>query len=209
MRKWRMGAALAGALLQVSCVDSDHAAVQIPAKVRDMMKREIPADAQIHVQTVGRIEITKETEVCDLGRASNDREHVFGIDSGKLFGALGQDASNIAGSDRQTRADSPRCQREHSVFIRGVRSSNRQGEPYELTLAVWQGSRPEAVWIGKVERPDGVRPDQAGKQPFRDGIPPPSWIQKSQDRRYQVEKSEAEDVEDLSTQFVNSLVKGK
>jgi hypothetical protein len=205
MMQWRRIMGSGAVLLAVMALSGcGGVGADVPDAVKTMMAAEFPADGQIHVQSRGKIVIKPETPVCRHWKKDGD----FGVGSAKLFLALRQADAGPDGSERQLDAAEAGCRQSKSVVTFGRRFNNRNGEPYKLVLAVWQGdpAKGGAVWVGRVERAVGIRPEQMRKQPFRDGIPPPSWVRNSQDRRYQIEKSQELDVKDLSLAFLQSLI---
>ena len=182
----------------------------VPDTVQKMMDAEIPADGKIHVQRLRQIIIKPVTDVCDMWLAAPEsaRYRYFGINSDDLFRPLGQ-SSTGDGGDRQISAKAKVCADPTSVVIYGLKTSNRDGAPYKLVLAVWQGDqeRGGAAWVGGIERSDGVRPDSRELLPFRDGLPSPSWAREKEDREYRIGVSVERDVHDLSEAFTHDVIK--
>jgi hypothetical protein len=122
----------------------------VPTHIQKAMAADFPADGKIHVQRVGTIEIKSDTPICSY-------KGEIGLVTGDLFSALGQSWSDKNGSARTQHADRDECKvRVDSVFIYGNKTNNRNGTPYQLVIAIWQG---DAVWVGGIERLDGLRPD--------------------------------------------------
>jgi hypothetical protein len=169
----------------------------IPVQVQSIIDASVPLDGRVYISSKNRILISPTTVVCSVPAD-------FGVSSALLFGALGQSPSNRSGSDRQYQSDDPQCKKQGSVMILGKQLLNRKGSQYKLILAVWQY---DALWVGAIERSDGIRNDQRKNQPFRDGLPPPAFIKRSQDKRFQISESIKLDGYDLSTNFINSLTR--
>lgn len=207
------GVALAGASVTglVACGDegvSDQAAneasVEVPAFVQELIDADFPADGEIHEQSVGEIMILPDTSVC----YSPDG---FAVDSSKLFGALGQKKNVLSGSRLRPALDGQCSFGGDTVLMKGFRSDNREGTPYRLTLAVWQGN---AAWIGSVERQVGklhprYQPHDYSEEPeFLDTKPraPPSMDERLE---FAVSSSIHLDASDLSGRFIENISKGK
>ena len=154
----RMGPLLGLALLAGALCGCGGASdiPDIPDVVETMMAAKFPADGQIHVQSQGKIAIKPETAFCTFPDS-------FGIDSDamiKLFRMLKQPTTHPSGSGRwglpvDKYSD---CKLADAVLVAGSQLQNRQGKPYKLVLAVWQGDpgKGGAVWVGGVEREAGM-----------------------------------------------------
>lgn len=132
------------------------AAVEVPDEIKKIAAMPFPADGTIHViASKGRIEIKPDTPVCYMPDG-------FFIESSKLFRALGQPFSTQEG-DRIQPAAKGQCRfTDNVVLFRGKYSENRNGAPYKLVLAVWQGNMStdrSAYWIAGIERLNGLRPE--------------------------------------------------
>jgi hypothetical protein len=163
---------LAAAMLALSGCDgpapyppTTPALVTVPDTVQAMMAEDFPADGEIHTKSLGRITIEPDTPVCEIWKAlpEDRRANHFGVNSSDLFPPLGQPTNRDGGSDRQVAANVVKCPASNSVVIHGLKLSNRNGKPYKLMLAVWQSDPAEggAVWVGGVERIDGIHPQIA------------------------------------------------
>ncbi len=152
MTSMRLMALVAAALALAGCGGGGapvSAGVEVPAAVQAMMAAEFPADGEIHVQSRGKIVIEPETPTCYF-------ENGFIVEPQSLFDALGQVKSLSTGASRlQPATRDSQCEfQADTVLIWGRESANRNGEPYKLVLAVWQGdpAKDGAVWVGGVER---------------------------------------------------------
>jgi hypothetical protein len=170
-----------------SQVDNATVAKAAPEFVQQAMFAPISADGVIHVQRRGRFEIKPETEFCTYfpGIAMNFEElekmlksigQVTSYKGGqRINGAFGKEVS----SDCRPNATHP------AVYTMIVQTTNRNGAPYKLIFAAWQG---RAMWVGGLERPDGKPPAVEFEHPFRDGLPPfterARKAQEEEDKRY-------------------------
>jgi hypothetical protein len=167
--------------------------VPIPAAVQKMINVPFAADGNIHSQARGVFVVKPDTMFCRLPKTfplnSDDLE--------QLFRKLGQDqsiGSYFRGNGKVDR--DPQCTRS-SIFLSGTSSKNRDGTPYKIVLAVWQGdvAKGGAVWVGVVERLSGFRTDvavEAGDESC-DGRPHLCYSQRL-------------DVEDISKKFIEHLI---
>lgn len=159
--KWR-GVMCAMALSLAACSGDGHsepqsADVEVPDAVRDMMATDFPADGKIHAQNRGTFNVQPTTYFCtfDPGFGVNGLQAALEEigQSGYLDG--GPRTNGIFG-ERVSRQCAPGAS-GNPIFIRGFDLPNREGEPYKLVLAVWQGNptRGGAVWVGGIERGSG------------------------------------------------------
>ena len=170
---------------------------EIPAEIEHMMATEFPADGQVHVQSKGRFVVKPDTPVCYFPDG-------FSFEGRTLFTALGQPSSNQRGSGRQQPATAERCEFNFTTLLsKGVNLPNRQGRPYKLVLAVWQGDVAEgkgAYWVGGVERIAGQwHPEPQIFHP----IEPPSNYRPDESKV--ISGSISSDISDLSNQFTASF----
>lgn len=177
--------------------------VQVPDFVQHMMDADFPADGQVHAQARGRFRIDPTTAFCTFRPG-------YGLETELLNATLRRMGQNTPheGVYREYQANVSReCVPGRSVFIRAVPTSNRQGGPYKLVLAVWQG---DAAWTGAIERLNGVRPEFESARPFRDGMPPLTpWARQGrerEDRNHRAELSIRRDMVDLSQAVLNRIV---
>jgi len=176
----------------------------VPDVVQNMMDTEIPADRQIHIQNLGKVLIRQQTPTCYFSGG-------LLIDQVRFFIALGQGYSLNGAARLQPYDIEGRCSvQSDTVFFQGVEFPNRQGVPYRLVLAVWQGDPAHGggAWVGSIERADGVRDDRRGWRPFRDGITlKPSWMIRRENRAYAIGESITADLEDLGKAFARDARK--
>jgi hypothetical protein len=134
----------------------------VPDFVQKLINAPFAADGQVHVQSRGRLVMGDETAVCYFPDG-------FSINSGLFFPAFGQ-SPDAPWGDRKQPAVQGRCDfTKDMVLIKGTQTLNRNGKPYKLALAVWQGdvdSGKGAYWVGGVERLEGKRPDILIRSPF-------------------------------------------
>lgn len=142
--------AVAASVLQ-GCDDRQANRVQVPEFVQRMIDVDFPADGRVHARVRGRFRIEPTTAFCTFRPG-------YGLDTELLNATLRQMGQNTAheGVYRMHQANVSReCIPGRSVFIRAVPTANRQGRPYRVVLAVWQG---DAACVGAIERSDGRRP---------------------------------------------------
>jgi hypothetical protein len=138
--------------------------MEIPVIVRDMIAADFPADGQMHVQKKGNFRISGETMVC---RAPREIDLTLEVAAPRLLGpglskAGAAVSSGLGGELGEDMGDGIVCdQRETNVITTWVLSTNSDGTPYRIIAAVWQGdpSGGGAVWIGGIERSEGLIPD--------------------------------------------------
>ena len=139
------------ALVLQGCGDRKVNRAQVPEFVQRMMDADFPPDGHGHVRVRGRFRIDPTTAFCTFRPG-------YGLDTEQLNAALRRMGQNpiYEGAYRTHQANISReCIPGRSVFIRAVPTANRQGGPYKLIVAVWQG---DAAWTGAIERLNGVRP---------------------------------------------------
>jgi hypothetical protein len=181
----------------------------VPVRVQKMLDKNFPADGLIHVQRVGTFEVNPTTLFCRDASG-------FMLDNDSLYSALRKINQPIYFKNGYPRNNGKigvdeGCLLEGQVFVQGKQLKNRNNKPYKLMLAVWQEpsnalAARGAAWVGVIERPDGERPDQAGKMPFNDGIPPPQWVRKSQEEQYRTSLSVTIDIQDMTNTFLNNIL---
>ena len=206
-----MGPMLGLALLAVALHGCGRASdiPDIPDVVETMLAVEFPADGQIHMQSRGKFEIGPETTFCTFPDS-------FGIDSDamiNLFRVLKQPTTRPSGSGRWGLAVDKYsdCKLADSVLVAGSQLQNRQGKPYKVALAVWQGNpaRGGAAWVGGVERLGSSRPDILIRSPFdvpgRD--PPASEVKRFE--RYALSRYVDEDARLLSERVTTMIAEEK
>lgn len=122
----------------------------VPAAIEQLMATEFPADGQIHViRAVGRFDIRPETVFC----SGRDGFVLDGSAVSELLRRLGQQ-DHLNGSNRSSGItnETPFCRSGNPILVKGRQSNNRDGQPYKLVLAVWQG---DTRWVAGVERVEG------------------------------------------------------
>lgn len=153
--------AAAGALILMGCKpsgDVPSVTPTVPDIVQHMMAVEFPADGQVHVHSSGKFHVEAATAFCTFPGS-------FGISSdawNDLFVRLDQPTTAPEGHGR---ANGPvegcdGSMPKSTIKDMGVQLSNREGEPYKLALAVWQGDPAAggAYWVGGVERLGRLNP---------------------------------------------------
>ncbi len=135
-----------------------------------VLAQPFPADGRIHFEYRGRFVLTPATIICtwrpgpglypDVTSAA-----VRAVSPGDVLDR----AQGVVG---ETRAQTtPGCDPARPggdrIFVHG---GERVGDPgYRIWVAIWQG---DALWVGGIERPDGLRPDaeaRPGDIPVNDG----------------------------------------
>jgi hypothetical protein len=137
---------------------------------RDWLARPMPADGRIYVQHRGQFVLTPKTIICtyhtgpgfdyDVSRAAlgavDPRDHVR-----RAQARFGEEPK-----DTYSECD-PSIPNRDRIFVRGGERVDDPG--YRIWIAVWQGG---AVWVGRIERPSGLRPDAEARPsaiPVNDG----------------------------------------
>lgn len=138
---------------------------------RDWLARPMPADGKMHAVHRGQIVLTPKTIICT-------HRGDPGFDVGVSRAALGavdprDDQSRAQARFGETREDTrPECDpsipNPDRIFVRG---EEVVADPYyRIWIAAMQG---DALWIGRIERPDGLRPDakvHPEDVPINDGL---------------------------------------
>jgi hypothetical protein len=128
----------------------------LPVAVQTMVDAPFAADGEIHLQARGVFVVKADTMFC---RDPNG----FGVDTDQLkqlFRRLEQPESLQGGSFFRGNCQMSRDAKyatPNPIFVSGSQTPNRNGTPYKLVLAVWQGdvAKGGAVWVGAVERLEG------------------------------------------------------
>jgi hypothetical protein len=93
-----------------------------------------------------------------------------------------------------------------SVFVHGEEALGRNGKPYKITIAVWQG---DTAWVAVVERPYGKRPDVSTVNVGEtDG---PSMLGPSRSEiqdKARADSSKFNDVSDITAEFIKFIARG-
>lgn len=176
----------------------------VPAAIETLMQAEFPADGAIHVRAKGQFLTRPGMAICTYQKNGGVYKMLLGEELLRI--SNGRDSANgkmLENAEECHKVPNP-------IFRISSQTANRNGEPYRLVLAVWQGdvAHGGAYWVGGVERLGGVRAEMKGQRAFRDGIPPPASIGKAQDLKYQQDESVQLDMSDMSKAFVK-FVSGK
>ena len=190
-RKYMLRGVCAMALMLGGCSDGENGAPEVPAAIQEMMAADFPADGEIHVQSRGTFEIRPETKVC---RAQRDVVSDFKDAAPSLLGpGLGEAgaaaSSGLSGRLGEAMSDGTVCSPDRiNVINTWGLSLNRDGTPYRLVAAVWQGDPADggAIWVGGLER-RGDLPD----------LPPP--VDDMPSGEITVSQQEIEDAEFVAT----------
>jgi hypothetical protein len=190
-------------VLLAGCSNDAPSASSVPAVpplIETMMAKDFPADGQIYVESRGAFVVNNDTMFC---------RHLNGLmvqpeAANKLFKKLGQPATLKGGYPRvngKVGVDRE-CDLPDQMFVKGEQTTNRQGKPYKLVLAVWQGdpSKGGAYWVGGVERLEGEHlPNPDILHPIE---PPANY---KPDKRQLISGSISADISDLSEKFVTDV----
>lgn len=157
--------------------------LSLPEDLQRAMDAPIPADGQIHVRRRGRFQISANTLFC-----AERNTFAVGVDTRPLSTR----EKCVVTTDHE---DVP----PQTVFMTGRQLPNREGRPYKLMLATWQGGAADgAYWIGSVERgPDRLH--ERGRALIGD-IENPRAEPPIEAR---IRESIAGDSEDLSNAFIS------
>lgn len=137
---------------------------------RDWLARPMPADGRIYVQHRGQFVLTPKTIICTDRVGPGLYPDVVGeaVRAVDPHDALNRAQGTVGENAAQTTSGcDPGIPHDDRIFVRG---GERVDDPcYRIWIAVWQG---DAVWVGRIERPDGLRPDaevRPGAIPVNDG----------------------------------------
>jgi hypothetical protein len=200
--------ALALAVLALAACRPGPEANAYDRYARDWLARPLPADGRMHIQHRGQFVLTPKTIIC------TDRvgpglytdvvaEAVRAVDPRDVLdraqGMVGENAAQT------TPGCDPDIPHDDRIFVRGGERVDDPG--YRIWIAVWQG---DAVWVGRIERPDGLRPDaevRPGAIPVNDG--PCIWCVTREElaKRARREDSRRLDRYSLSRYFFTRFVK--
>ena len=184
-----LGCALAGALLQ-GCDRRPVDADLIPAAVQQAMNADFPADGRIHVRSRGRLQLISNTVVCRVAATVDP-----GLNSARpVFPGLG--IRGIRNFNLNENLKGVRCTNDgRNVVSYWQLVKNRDGNPYRLIHAIWQGDPANGgiMWVGAVERPNGKRPDVHDNPPFFG-------------REFWERRSIELDVNDISSRLVSEFI---
>lgn len=167
-------AVVASMLELAACSNDDNSRrknmTEVPSAVQNVIAGEFPTDGKIHVRKQGVFKIEPATLFCEMDVVVDPEIEEVGITGIGIEGTtlsvalegLGQ-RTYLDGTSRQRSVRSGQCSDNGlNVVYRGYVQLNREGNPYKLVLAVWQGDPAiaPAIWVGGVERLDGqARPD--------------------------------------------------
>lgn len=137
---------------------------------RGWLAEPLPADGRMYIRHRGQFVLTPTTRLCtERAGAGLDpdvaREALRAVDPRDVLeraqGTVGENgAQTTPGCD-------PAVPNSDRIFVRG--GERIDGPGYRIWIAIWQG---DAVWVGRIERPDGLRPDaevRPGAVPVNDG----------------------------------------
>ena len=178
-----------------------------PPSAREMLATFFPADGILHIQRKGRFTITKHTNVCVYRPG-------FSLDPEIMRQAVtSRGGMNVQDIQNQTnrnfgRDTIPECEglsSKQAIFSRTLQENSRYGGPYKVALIAWQDA---AVWVGVVERRNGLRADaQPVNPPMADGPalfgPTTKALDKKEHTRHSIEM----DVRNLSQVFFTYTAK--
>jgi hypothetical protein len=195
--------ALAATVLIMGCGGSGAApaSVDVPDSIKTLMANEFPADGQVHVQSQGAFVVNNETMFCRYPNGLMVQPEA----ANELFKKLGQPTTLKGGYPRANGKVSVdrECDLPNQMFVKGGQTTNRQGKPYKLVLAVWQGDVEEgkgAYWVGGVERVDGNYPVEG--RAFHPGDRLESFGEDN------ITKTKEYDIGQLSQSFVKHATRG-
>jgi hypothetical protein len=144
---WHAAALLAaGALALAGC---GLGGPSVPAEVERLVEARFPADGQVHVQARGKFVVTEQTVFCRAPR----NIAVSLKDAAPTFYNPGID--DVENAELGEVVHGKPCANDGINLINHwALVPNRDGEPYKLVLAVWQGDPANggALWVGGVER---------------------------------------------------------
>jgi hypothetical protein len=130
----------------------------VPHAVQKMVDAPQPAAGGMRVQRRGGLQVAAGTLFCTINPDVAPSLRQQGVRGTGLVGLseLLQKwrlPINVDGSHRQRLADPKNCSTSGNPIIsKGYVSLNRDGKPYRLVMAFWQG---DSVWVGSIERGDG------------------------------------------------------
>ncbi|MFC4292671.1 hypothetical protein ACFOWX_09630 [Sphingorhabdus arenilitoris] len=166
----RMVVGLCAAVLGLSACGEREASPEIPEAIERMMSASFPADGQIYVQSQERFLINSFTNLCLHQSSGELKGQYYSTPFNDYFRQVMNKERSIDSKGRFSDSNLD-CKKERSVFLFSKSWPNRQGKPYKLVLAVWQGpidaqGQPEAYWVGGVERGEGNMPPVMITSPF-------------------------------------------
>ena len=120
----------------------------MPSHVQKLAKAASLVDNRLHIQRQGKLTVKPTTKFCSFRKG-------FQLDGIVLSDALEHHKQNASPERTNGLAGESDCEAPDTIYIYGFKSDNRQGRPYALTYAVWQGHSASVITL---TRPDGVRP---------------------------------------------------
>ena len=120
----------------------------MPSHVQKLAKTAFLVDNRLHIQRQGKLTIRPTTKFCTFRKG-------FHLDGTVLRDALELHKQNASAERTNGIAGESDCEAPDTIYTYGFESDNRQGRPYALTYAVWQGHSASVITL---TRPDGVRP---------------------------------------------------
>jgi hypothetical protein len=145
----------------------------LPVAVQTMVDAPFAADGEIHVQARGAFVVKADTAICAV-RAEIDPSLKKGAPGFYDPGLDGHEGGSLNEPLRNGTicADNGQNLVSHWKLLK-----NRNGTPYKLVLAVWQGdvAKGGAVWVGAVERLEGVLPEHTGRIDIPQEAGPDYW----------------------------------
>jgi hypothetical protein len=182
---------------------------QIPEGIGRLIESGAPQRGVVYLSRSDRLILHPKSLICELRPMIDRTVGDFGISGlgidGNLLAKRMQELGlkgYVDGSPRQRPRESEGCSdNKLNIYYIGLARENRDGQPYRLSLAVWQGDR---VWVGSVERvPNQLHSSTKTllgdiEHPDR----PPSLGAK-------IQASVRSDAQDLSAKMVQSLILGE
>ena len=120
----------------------------MPSDVQKLVKAALLVDNRVHIQRQGKIIIRPTTKFCSFRKG-------FHLDGVVLRDALEYHKQSSSADRTNGVARESDCEAPDTIFTYGFKSDNRQGRPYALIYAVWQGHSASVITL---TRPDGARP---------------------------------------------------
>jgi len=120
----------------------------MPSHVQKLAKAAHLVDDRLYIQRQGKLTIRPTTKFCSFRKG-------FHLDGIVLSNALEHHKQSASPERTNGIAGESDCKAPDTIYIYGFKSDNRQGRPYTLNYAVWQGHSASVITL---TRPDGVRP---------------------------------------------------
>lgn len=132
--------------ISLACVGCERS--PIPSHVQKLAETAFLVDNRLHIQQHGKLTIRPTTKFCSFREG-------FYLDGIVLRNALERHRQRASSERTNCIARESDCEAPDTIYIYGFKSDNRQGRPYALTYAVWQGHSASVITL---TRPDGARP---------------------------------------------------